>query len=277
MDDSARRVLAISYGVAGVVGEVARLTAVAESLDVIIPTEHSGWADLSAEGTKARLVARYGPERPEIVDAVTYTAPKHPMVLAMRAHPGSVTPLRMSDLVPISEWRDHEVYRELFRLMGITYQLTLPLVPGRLNAWVFNRSFSDFSDDTVTLAGSLQPLLAAIELFDHRGFGPIPEFVDRRRLTAREAEILNLIASGMSTMQIAYMTRVSPRTVNKHIEHLYDKLGVHDRVSAAMLVSAGGLASNALSGPSSNMSPKAAVTASAATESIAVGDALLTP
>ncbi|WP_131113576.1 response regulator transcription factor [Lichenihabitans psoromatis] len=59
----------------------------------------------------------------------------------------------------------------------------------------------------------------------------------RRRfsLTAREAEVLLWIARGKSNRDIADILALSPRTVNKHLEGIYTKLGVENRASAAVL------------------------------------------
>ena len=52
-------------------------------------------------------------------------------------------------------------------------------------------------------------------------------------LTAREAEVLVWIARGKSNRDIGEILALSPRTVNKHLEHIYVKLGVENRASAA--------------------------------------------
>lgn len=59
----------------------------------------------------------------------------------------------------------------------------------------------------------------------------------RRKLTVteREAEVLLWIARGKSNRDIAEILDLSPRTVNKHLEQIYAKLGVENRASAAAL------------------------------------------
>lgn len=54
-------------------------------------------------------------------------------------------------------------------------------------------------------------------------------------LTAREAEVLLWIAQGKSNRDVAVILDCSPRTVNKHLEQIYGKLGVDNRTAAAML------------------------------------------
>jgi len=57
----------------------------------------------------------------------------------------------------------------------------------------------------------------------------------RLGLTAREAEVLLWLGRGKSNRDIAEILVMSPRTVNKHLEVIYAKLGVENRASAASL------------------------------------------
>jgi DNA-binding response OmpR family regulator/DNA-binding CsgD family transcriptional regulator len=54
-------------------------------------------------------------------------------------------------------------------------------------------------------------------------------------VTEREAEVLLWIARGKSNRDIAEILDLSPRTVNKHLEQIYAKLGVENRASAAAM------------------------------------------
>jgi DNA-binding CsgD family transcriptional regulator len=57
-------------------------------------------------------------------------------------------------------------------------------------------------------------------------------------LTPREVEVLNWIASGKTDRDIADILGMRPRTVNKHLEHIYVKLGVETRTAAASMAQA---------------------------------------
>ena len=58
---------------------------------------------------------------------------------------------------------------------------------------------------------------------------------DKFGLTPRELEILQEIASGAHYNQIAERLYISPKTVRKHIENIYSKLHVHNKVEAIQL------------------------------------------
>lgn len=61
-------------------------------------------------------------------------------------------------------------------------------------------------------------------------------------LTAREAEILALVARGMSNRQIAVSLVLSEKTVRNHVERTYAKIGVSNRVGASLYALQHGLA-----------------------------------
>ncbi|CAN5375624.1 response regulator transcription factor [soil metagenome] len=56
-------------------------------------------------------------------------------------------------------------------------------------------------------------------------------------LTPRETEVLSWIAKGKTNRDVAEILGMRPRTVNKHLEHVFEKLGVETRAAAAALAS----------------------------------------
>ncbi len=66
----------------------------------------------------------------------------------------------------------------------------------------------------------------------------------RLRLTAREAEVLRLVAAGTSNREIAETLVLSTRTVETHIANVYSKIGVQNRVEATRWAMEAGLAAN---------------------------------
>jgi DNA-binding NarL/FixJ family response regulator len=62
-------------------------------------------------------------------------------------------------------------------------------------------------------------------------------------LTCRELSVLDLAARGLIRAAIARRLGISPRTVGKHLEQAYRKLGANDRVSAVVRAHSLGLVS----------------------------------
>jgi HD-GYP domain-containing protein (c-di-GMP phosphodiesterase class II) len=54
------------------------------------------------------------------------------------------------------------------------------------------------------------------------------------QLTERELEVLRLIARGHSIKQMAQQLTISPKTVDTHIQHIYEKIGVSTRAGATL-------------------------------------------
>ncbi len=59
--------------------------------------------------------------------------------------------------------------------------------------------------------------------------------------SAREAEVLKLVAKGLTNAQVAGELFISPRTVNAHLNSIYGKLGVSSRAAAICFVIEHGL------------------------------------
>jgi DNA-binding NarL/FixJ family response regulator len=53
-------------------------------------------------------------------------------------------------------------------------------------------------------------------------------------LTEREVEVLRLVVAGKTNQEIGFALGISPRTVEKHVDSLYGKMGVSSRVEAAV-------------------------------------------
>ncbi len=84
---------------------------------------------------------------------------------------------------------------------------------------------------TATLLPSLAPDAELLLTFDQRGV-PGREHAARLGLTPRESDVLAAAARGLDEAGIARELAIARRTVNKHLEHIYRKLGVTDRTHA---------------------------------------------
>jgi PAS domain S-box-containing protein len=75
------------------------------------------------------------------------------------------------------------------------------------------------------------------------GLAPLP------RLTPRQREILNLLASGLSTSDIAKKLTLSTETVRNHVRSMFSELGVHTRLEAIVAARRLGLLAPPVLGP----------------------------
>lgn len=148
----------------------------------------------------------------------------------------------------------------VLRTYDIRQQLSMPLeFDGQTyHAIVLNRlDHRDFSDDDVALAVRIQPMFVAFQRqADILGSAPIPDVI-AGILTGRELAALRCLALGLTSRAIASRLYSSPRTVEKHLQNAYRKLGVHDRVSAMLAAQELGLISpplarGALSSPAAD-------------------------
>jgi DNA-binding CsgD family transcriptional regulator len=63
---------------------------------------------------------------------------------------------------------------------------------------------------------------------------PSPDPACDPRLSLREREVLDWLAGGKTDRDIADILAISHRTVHKHLQRIYEKLGVENRTSAVM-------------------------------------------
>ncbi len=97
---------------------------------------------------------------------------------------------------------------------------------------MFARQGEDFRDDHLRHLATIQPVVADVVALAGLRRMPWPE--DRPHLTARETEVLVLLARGHTCTRIGRALGASPRTVEVHLGRIYAKLGVRDRLSAVL-------------------------------------------
>ncbi|MGN6128362.1 MAG: response regulator transcription factor [Humibacter sp.] len=105
------------------------------------------------------------------------------------------------------------------------------------------RSYPDLLDDLVSWAGRAASLSGSVALDPRHALavetataGDVTVIrcrpTDPLGLTRREVEVLQAVAAGDTADAIAWSLHLSVGTVHKHLEHVYEKLGVHDKVTA---------------------------------------------
>ncbi len=167
---------------------------------------------------------------------------QNPLVARMTSGPRPGAPLRLSDVVSREEFRALEIYRELYGPLGLEHQIafTLPQGPPRLLGVALSRRDRDFSEAERDLLGRARPFLiqgyrnaVAFEALRREREAAMIAALRAAGLTAREAESTALIAHGASSADAAAALGIGTRTVDKHLQHAFAKLGVTTRSQAA--------------------------------------------
>jgi DNA-binding CsgD family transcriptional regulator len=174
---------------------------------------------------------------------------EHPLVAyyQMSGDPG---PVKISDFLSQRQFHRLGLYADFYRSLAVEHQmaLALPAQGKQIVGIAFNRSRTDFTEqERAVLAVLHGPLASGLERARLRNLAqqalaaaaapPVMQpgaaaAAEPAELTSREAQILQLVAAGRTNTAIARTLDVSPRTIAKHLEHIYRKLGVTSRAAA---------------------------------------------
>lgn len=196
----------------------------------------SGRSDIRAHG--------FGSADVPLLDGATRALRfEHPLMVANAA----------GDLAPATAqtaaggwlaWRRSPARTFLAELRGWDQMISLPLRggPSEVVAFAFARARRDYDERELALVATVQPLLRALDRRsrliarwrDERGRAGAEAGVRDAGLTGRELGVLLCLAEGLTAGAIAHRLGCSVRTVGKHSENLYRKLGVRDRLGAVL-------------------------------------------
>jgi DNA-binding CsgD family transcriptional regulator len=187
-------------------------------------------ADVAGSFRVVELVEVIGtPPSPTTERAFHTVGWQNPMHCRLHANDEDV--LRLSDLLTRRQRANLEYNALVWRPHGIddALRMWLPAPPGRARSVYLERTGKNYTERERTLFALLRPHLARIRV----------NAESRRQLnasgglTAREAEILGWVARGCTNAEIAAVLFISPQTVRKHLENIFEKLGVRTRTAAA--------------------------------------------
>lgn len=155
---------------------------------------------------------------------------EHPLVNHFR-ETGDAHAVMISDFLSRREFQRLNLYGEYFRWIPVEYQMGfgLPVGGPEIIGIALNRAERDFTEDDRDLLNVIRlPLMKALQRARQR------QLADLADLTDREIRVLRLAALGRTNRAIARALDISPRTVAKHLEHIYRKLDVNSRTSAVL-------------------------------------------
>ncbi len=199
----------------------------------LVPCDTVSYGDFDRHGHVWRTGVRYSgepraPVTPAIREAhaqLAYQYPYRPWSTEARR------PLRWSDLLSRREWHALDLYWEVCRPLDGEYELELWLATpdGTAGGFAFDSFKRDFSERDKLVLDTLQPHL--VQLWRNAAARQ-RESRSLAALTPREREILLWVARGKSNREIAAVLYLAPGTIRKHLDNVYDKLGVRNRAGA---------------------------------------------
>ena len=163
--------------------------------------------------------------------------PDHPFWRHYAATPACSYPTRTgdhrtvtmrSDFCSEREWRASPMYVDHLSDEGILHDLMGPLpsagTRSRRLLW-FRSGTTEFTERDRSVLVLLRPHLAEVL----RRSSATKGIAD---LTPRQRELMQLVAAGRSNAEIARQLVLSPHTVRKHLENVFERLGVSSRTEA---------------------------------------------
>ena len=211
-------------------GHVLRAAGVADGLLRVLPADEVTLNDLDVRHQQAvsvELIDHDAPEQPSgrfwdhFPRSLTCSYTEHGDTLRREV-------MRTADFYSTRQWHSTGMYTEYLGPAGFDQELIMPLPapPGISRRLVFfrtpGRGFSAAERDAAVV---LQPHIAEALRRHARRAAAQP-------LTARQLELLRLVAAGDDNCAIARRLVLSPLTVRKHLENTYARLGVTSRTAA---------------------------------------------
>jgi DNA-binding NarL/FixJ family response regulator len=210
-------------------------------LDALLSAVPSKWAslnDVGPDGVKALVT----PHLDEVWhDRFAELAHENPLYQHwLETRDGRA--YRFCDVTTREALEATRLYREVYAPLGINYQIvvTLPADPDRVLAIVMHREDREFDDAERDFLNLARPFLiqaytnaVAYTALKRQSGDALAEMLRGHGLTARQAEVVRLVALGGSNRDVAMQLGLSDRTVQKHLEHAFRALGVQTRSAAA--------------------------------------------
>ncbi|HEX4466417.1 MAG TPA: helix-turn-helix transcriptional regulator [Solirubrobacteraceae bacterium] len=222
-----------------------------EALESALPSEHVSLNEIGSD-----TVVTVTPSTDPLTHLAEWEelAGENPLLQRyLRTHDGQA--YRFSDVIEPAGLHALALYRRVYAPLGIEHQIAFNLPAGRdqVLAIALSRAAHDYTDAERDFVNRVRPFLIqaylnALAFERARGSDGLrgvsgDELSSALRarlralgLTVREAEVVALVATGASNHRAAAELKISHRTVGKHLERGYRKLGVADRYAAAARV-----------------------------------------
>ena len=155
-------------------------------------------------------------------------------------HPDDVVVL--SGITDPAAYRDGPHYGAVFGGSKVTDIMSIPASSdGILARVILCRDDEGFTDEEIQAARILQPVLAGClrqtRMMEQLQADPLSEEAMRERgLTPREAQIFTRLAAGATSQAVGQELSISVRTVEKHVQNIYSRIGARNRSEAISIL-----------------------------------------
>ncbi len=249
----AEAAVGVAVGLAGCTA-APQLVEQCERLGDLIGAE--GSVAISSHGWMTEMAVEVGDPaiyRPELLQAICDHWAEHPVMVADLGRPRGEA-RRLSDRAPRARWSGGPLFTEFYRPLGMANEISVQLAWGPSGSsccLAFHRGGRDYGERERGLLELVGPHLRAararVEAAGRTGSaGSAPagipsaaELAERLPITAREGEVLAVLVAGHTNDGIAHQLGISRHTVVRHVEHIYAKLGVHNRAAATRIALGG--------------------------------------
>lgn len=225
--------LDLSYALTELPDRATFLQAAHSELSALLPADELVW--MSCDFAAGHAVVQRGTAVDRDLGRRLTQAADHPAILSYLADPADLSPRRLSDVADHRAWSRTAAADLLDDPLG-RHQLSMVVrlaPPAQGDGWIFGRSGLDFGAHDLELAASLLPLLTTLDrLYTVKDAAAHTVQQPAVHLTRRELDILLLLADGLTAQAIGRVHRISTPTVRKHLQNIYAKLGVSDRMLA---------------------------------------------
>jgi DNA-binding CsgD family transcriptional regulator len=208
--------------------------ATVEHLLDLIPADRTGYYEFETPTSQPDLNIFYA-ATPAPFPEVAWRSPEvgatsHTWPLLDARTSASRVPLRLSDFLTPARLRRNLWYDTIQRPRNVMFEMKVWLTapPGVTRGIFFVRTSDrrDFNERDRSILALLRPHLSKIR--DRWELRHRPQL-----LTAREVQVLELVAQGLTNAEIAAALVLSQGTIRAHLEHIFAKLDVHTRTAAA--------------------------------------------
>jgi DNA-binding CsgD family transcriptional regulator len=208
---------------------------VLERLRLLVGCDCVSYGEYAGRAVRRRNIraapAGFLPVRPEVARAHDRLRHRSPLL----PRPATLDrPVRLSDCLTRREIPSHPLYEPVWRRLGSERPMSLWLTDrGRiLGGFGFDSATRDFTARDKLVLETLVPHLVQLHRAARARAAATGETEATQALTAREREVLRLVADGLSTREIAAALWIAPGTVRKHLDNVFAKLGVGSRAAA---------------------------------------------